>query len=236
MSCYVARFQSRRSLLVWKLFGQRMDGQTNDDFPSLAVRNDPKSLHIGGKQVKGVDYNDAQKLRYWIRDNVVDIDYEGSIMPPPDAVKAGKVAPLSDEDRRMIIRWIDLGCPIDLDTKAQGRPSLGYGWHGDDQRPTLTLTYPEPGKNAKLGRILVGMHETYSGLDMKTFEVVADFPIGGVPAGQNLASKFQLKTQGVWELSLAEPLTKLRRGRLVVSVKDRQGNQSRIDRVFSVDQ
>ena len=45
-------------------------------------------------------------------------------MPPPDAVKGTykgpggkliKVAPLSDEDRLTIVRWIDLGCPIDVD-------------------------------------------------------------------------------------------------------------------------
>ena len=50
--------------------------------------------------------------------------YTGSIMPPPEAVagtyvgpdgKKIKVAPLTDEDRRTLVRWIDLGCPIDLD-------------------------------------------------------------------------------------------------------------------------
>ena len=40
-------------------------------------------------------------------------------MPPPDAVKAGKVAPLTDEDRRTLVRWIDLGCPIDLDVRPE---------------------------------------------------------------------------------------------------------------------
>jgi hypothetical protein len=233
VSRYVTRFQSRRSLLVWKLFGKRMDGQTNDAFPSLAKRNDPKSLHIAGKPVKGVDYDDAQKLRYWIRDSVLDIDYEGSIMPPPDAVKSGKVKPLTDEDRRMIIRWIDLGCPIELDPSATPQ-AAGYGWHGDDQRPTLTLTYPEPGKNAKLTRILVGMHDAYSGLDGKFFEVTADFPINGVPAGKNLNMQFRLTTQGVYELVLNEPITKLEKGRIVVSVRDKQGNQNRIERVFRV--
>ncbi|MBI2807211.1 MAG: hypothetical protein HYX68_19690 [Planctomycetes bacterium] len=234
VSRYVVRFQSRRSLLVWKLFGKRMDSRSNDDFPSLAIRNDPKSLHQGGKRIKGVNYDDEQKLRYWIRDNVVDIDYEGSIMPPPAAVKAGKVKALSEEDRRTIIRWIDLGCPIDLDPAGSLRSPAGFGWHGDDQRPTLTLTYPEPGKNEKVTRILIGMHDTYSGLDLKSFEVTADFTLAGVPAGTNLASKFRVKSQGVWELPLAEPLARLQRGRLIVTVRDRQGNQSRINRVFSV--
>ena len=45
----------------------------------------------------------------------LDVDYVGSVMPPPEAVKEGKVAALSDEDRRTLTRWIDLGCPVDLD-------------------------------------------------------------------------------------------------------------------------
>ncbi|MBM3994681.1 MAG: hypothetical protein FJ303_11095 [Planctomycetes bacterium] len=233
VSRYVTRFQSRRSLLVWKLFGKRMDGQTNDAFPSLAVRNDPKSLHIGGKPIKGVDYNDAQKLRSWIRDNVLDIDYDekGRIMPPPDAVKSGKVKALTDEDRRMIIRWIDLGCPIDLEEFGT---ELGYGWHGDDQRPTLSVTYPEAGKNAKLSRILIGMQDTYSGLDMKTFRVTADVPFADIAPGQDFASRFRQKSQGVWEFVLDRPITALQRGTITVTIRDRQGNENRIARVFSV--
>ena len=44
-----------------------------------------------------------------------DVDFTGKQMPPKKAVNQGKVKPLTDEDRRTIVRWIDLGCPIDLD-------------------------------------------------------------------------------------------------------------------------
>src|SRR5262249_32325 len=91
---YVRKFQSRRSLPAWKAVGKRRDGHINDDFPSLTVRNDPRSLLWRGKPVEKLDYNDEQKLRYYIRDNVIDVDYTGSAMPPPEAVKAGKVKPL----------------------------------------------------------------------------------------------------------------------------------------------
>jgi hypothetical protein len=243
-SRWIRKFQSRRSLLVWKLFGRRTDGWTNDDFPSLETRNDPKSLRLKGKPVDRVDYNDDQKLRYWIRDNVVDIDYAGSIMPPADAVagtyrgpdgRTVKVAPLSDEDRRTIVRWIDLGCPIDLDPnfKPADPTSRGYGWHGDDQRPTLTVTYPKPGANPALSRILIGMADAYSGLDMSTFTVTADFPVAGAAAGENLAAKFRPTVSGVWELKLAEPIAALAKGKLTVTVQDRQGNRNRIERTFS---
>ena len=76
-------------------------------------------------------------------------------MPPPEAVKAGKVQPLSDEDRRTLVRWIDLGCPIDLayDPKEPAKP--GPGWLLDDQRPTVALASPKAGANGPLDRILV---------------------------------------------------------------------------------
>jgi hypothetical protein len=244
-SRYIRRFQSRRSLLVWKIHGKRTDGWTNDDFPSLAVRNDPRSLHIAGKPVPKVDYTDDQKLRYWIRDNVIDIDYVGSAMPPPEAVagtwkgpdgKTIKVSPLTDEDRRTIVRWIDLGCPIDLDPNYDPKAAVvkSYGWLGDDQRPTLTVTHPAPGANPPLNRILVGMADAFTGLNLDTFTVTADFAIDGTPPGTNLAAKFQVKSPGVWELRLTNPITSMQRGKLTVSIRDRQGNISRLDRTFAV--
>ena len=39
-SRYVRMFQSRRSLLVWKIFGERLDGFQNDDHPSEAKPGD----------------------------------------------------------------------------------------------------------------------------------------------------------------------------------------------------
>jgi hypothetical protein len=164
-------------------------------------------------------------------------------MPPPEAVTgtyAGpdgqkiKVAPLTDEDRRLLVRWIDLGCPIDFDYDPAKGQATGIGWMCDESRPTLTLTYPQAGNNVSSSRILLGMHDYYTGLDMSSFMVTADFPLDGVPAGQNLAAKFKAKTDGVWEWALAQALTELPKGKLTVSVKDLQGNVSRIERTFSV--
>jgi hypothetical protein len=242
---YVRIFQSRRSLLVWKVYGRRTDGWTNDEFPSLAVPGDPKSLRWKGKPVEKLNYDDPGELARYIRDNVIDIDYTGGPMPPPDAVagtakgpggRAVKVPPVTDEDRRTIVRWIDLGCPIDLDPRYNPADpkSISNGWMGDDQRPTLTVSYPEPGPNPPLTRILVGMCDAYTGLDLHSFRVVADFPVNGTPAGANLADMFKSKSPGVWELKLVKPITEIVRGRLMVSVRDNQMNTSRIDRTFSV--
>jgi hypothetical protein len=222
-SRYVRKFQSRRSLLVWKVFGERLDGFSNDDHPSEAKPGDRERLALKGQPV------DLQKNRHGY-----DIDYTGSPMPPPEAVKAGKVAPLSDEDKRTLVRWIDLGCPIDLDYDSMAPQKPGFGWMLDDNRPTLTLTYPVPGTNTSLTRILVGMHDYGTGLDMKSFRIVADFAVDGTPAGQNLAGQFKSLSQGVWELKLAQQITELPKGKLLVEVKDRQGNTSKIDRTFAV--
>jgi hypothetical protein len=215
-SRYVRLMQSRRSLLVWKVFGERLDGFSNEDRPYETIPGDPTSLHHKGKPVADTPTNRDQS----------HIAFTGSIMPPPDAVKAGKVKPLSDEDRLTLVRWIDLGCPIDLDREQ--------GWLLDDQRPTVALTLPHPGANAELSRILVGMHDQGTGLDAASFSVVADFAVDGTKPGDNLASKFKDRGDGVWELKLDKPLTTLAAGTLAVSVKDRQGNVTRIERSFAV--
>ncbi len=227
VSRYVRVYQSRRSLLAWKILGQRNDGWANDDFPTASVPGDPATLQIAGKPVDG---SDRQNIR------LADVDYTGSIMPPPAAVKSGKVGPLSEEDRRTIFRWIDLGCPIDLDfNPADGsRLGLGSGWMDDETRPTLTISQPRAGPNERLGRILIGMHDYYSGLAMKSFTVTADFDIGGVAAGENLSPQFQHLGYGVFEWKPKQPIVLRSRGRLIVSVKDHQGNVTRIKRSFWV--
>jgi hypothetical protein len=232
-SRYIWPLQSRRSLLVWKIFGQRTDGFSNDDFPIETAAGDPDSLKWKGEPVPSTPHTRKRSV----------VGYTGSIMPPLESVAgtyAGpdghtiKVAPLTDEDRRTIYRWIDLGCPIDLDYDPAKPHERGFGWMQDDNRPTLTLTSPRPGVNAPLTRILVGMHDYDTGLDMDSFRVVADFPLDGTPAGENIASKFKGKAPGVWELTFSRPLTKLAKGKLKVSIKDHQGNITQIERTLSV--
>ena len=40
--------------------------------------------------------------------------------------------------------------------------------------------------------------------------------------------------QGVWEWKLSKPVAELKRGKLTVVVRDRQGNETRIERTFGV--
>ncbi|HVS40615.1 MAG TPA: hypothetical protein VMS17_33980, partial [Gemmataceae bacterium] len=232
-SRYIRKFQSRRSLLIWKVFGRRCDGWTNEDFPTETTPGDPNTLHLNGEPIPNTPQN---------RDRA-DLDFVGSIMPPPDALdgtyigpdgNAVKVPPLTAEDRLTLVRWIDLGCPIDLDFDVTNKERRGLGWMLDDQRPTLTLTYPRAGANAELSRILVGMYDGYSGLDMDTFHVTANFAANGASAGEDLAAKFKPTSPGVWELKLDKPITSLAKGSLTVWVQDKQGNVSVIERTFTV--
>jgi hypothetical protein len=155
-------------------------------------------------------------------------------MPPADAVKAGTVKPLNDEDKFTLVRWIDLGCPIDLPRDPKAKEDRGGGWFLDDQRPTLALTEPRAGKNGSLTRILIGAHDCGTGLDLNSLSVIADFDLDGVKAGENLAAKLTPTSQGAWELKLKTPVVELAAGRLTVSVKDREGNTTRIERTFSI--
>jgi hypothetical protein len=213
---YITRFQSRSSPLIWKLFGKRMDGITNDDAQTQAKKSGQKNALI----------------------------FKEGLMPPPDAVAGTyvgeggrkiKVAALSEEDRLTLIRWIDLGCPLDLTFDVEKGQGVPNGFFADRTLPALTVTSPQAGDNPEpVRRILIGMHDAYSGIDMKSLQVVADFAIDGATKGGNLAARFQAKGSGVWELQLANPITELANGKLTVAVRDRQGNETRIERRFSV--
>ncbi len=206
-SRYIRKFQSRRSLLTWKVYGRRLDGWTNEDHPTETTPGDASTLP------EGANPNDA------------DVDFVGNVMPPPDS----DVPKLTAKEKLTIARWIDLGCPI----SRNGQAEKDRGWHLDELRPTLTLTEPRAGKNKKLNRITIGMHDYYSGLDKDTLQVIADFEIDGIPAGENLASHFQQTEPGVWQWKLDSPVDRLARGNLTASITDKQGNKSHIARRFS---
>ena len=221
-SRYVRKLQSRRSLLMWKVFGRRLDGFTNDDHPSESEPGAGDLVHQG----KSLDPKRTAPIS--------DIDFVGSQMPPPDAIAAGTVKPLSDEDRRTLARWIDLGCPIDLDYDATQPQRRGRGWMLDDNRPVLTLQSPSEYVSDPIDILRIGMTDYDTGLDPASFTVRADFAIGDFKSGENIASQFHEARPGIWEWKLLKPLSIAAGGKLTVSVNDRQGNTSRIERQFRV--
>jgi hypothetical protein len=214
--------QARRSLLVWKLFGKRLDGFANDDHPSES-KPGSGDLVLRGQEVP-IDKNRAK----------LDIDYVGSIMPPAAAVKNGKVAALTDEDRRTILRWIDLGCPIDMDYAAHRPEFASRGWTLDDTRPTLALTWPLPGRNAPSDRILLGITDYGSGLDVGSVRVTADVELAGILPGKSLGELHVLGSE-TYAIKFPRPIDRLKQAKLTVAVCDKQGNETKIVRSFSVE-
>lgn len=218
---YSWAFQARRSPLIWKIYGKRLDGFHNDDIASPPL-----------------DYENQRDLLDWCHRRLNkerDVDYQGTAMPPPKAVAGDfetpggesiKVLPLSDEEKLTFVRWVDLGCPIDLDQS-------GRGWLLDEGRPTLTLLDPPPGPSSKpLTRILLGMHDYHTGLNLESFTVTADVEIESVPPGQNLSSRFRKLPGNRWVMKLTQPVTALESGALNVSIRDLQGNLTKIERSF----
>jgi len=208
-SRYVRRFQSRRSLLAWKVFGQRLEGWTNADHPTESVPGDPDTLP------PGADPNEA------------DLDSTGTIMPPPGS----GVPPLTIDEKMTIARWIDLGCPIDT-AVTSGSP--GFGWFLDDLKPTLHVSVPRLGFNPDPVFLLrVGVADANSGVDLPTLSLTADFPVEGRQPGAELADLAVEQDDGVYAILLTLPLPELAEATLFAEVADQQGNVTRAARRFS---
>ncbi len=213
-SRYVRKFQSRRSLLVWKVYGARLDGWTNADHPTERVPGDAATLPAGADP------------------NAADLDFDGVACPPPGSVGPG-ARPLSERERATIARWVDLGAPIDRIDDDGARPP--YGWFLDDLRPTLAVSLPRPGPQpGPLSAIRVGIADANSGIAPGSLSIVADFPVAGRRGGDELADLAVEDDDGVWTIWLARPIDALGRGRLTARVRDRQGNWTTVERTFSV--
>ncbi len=207
-SRYVRKFQSRRSLLLWKIFGQRLDGWSNADHPTETIPGNPATLPAGADP------------------NAADLDFTGTAMPPPGS----GVPALSNEEKLRFVRWVDLGCPINT---GQGS-NANYGWFLDDQRPTLTVSLPRPGYNPDpVTRFRVGLADAYTGINGSTLSLKASFTVAGRAPGVELADLAVEVGDGIYEIVLGPPLPALFKQRLDVQVADLAGNLTRVARTFS---
>jgi hypothetical protein len=210
-SRYVRLFQSRRSLLLWKIFGQRLDGWTNADHPTETTPGDAATLPGGASAI-----------------NRADLDYTGSIMPPPNS---GYPA-LSDDEKMNMARWVDLGCPIN---EGENDADKDYGWYLDDVRPALAVSAPRPGLNTQaLSFIRVGVADAYSGIKPNSLSITASIPLAGRAAGAQLADLAGAGVEGVFTIPLATALSSATDAHLFASVQDNQGNFTRVNVKFSV--
>ncbi len=204
-SRYVRQFQSRRSLLTWTLWGQRLDGWSNADHPTESVAGDPSTLPVGANP------NDA------------DLDFV-----PSNAHPVGGTPGLSRQDLMTFARWIDLGAPIDT---AATRGNPGMGWFLDDLRPTLTISSPRPNLNDVMPDVIrIGLADAYTGIDLDSFQVSASFAVSGRLAGQQLADLAAQVAPGVYEIGLDDAsLVPRFQGHVRAEVADNQGNVKRVN-------
>ena len=208
-SRYVRPFQSRRSLLLWKIFGARLDGWSNADHPTESTPGDASSLPAGAKI------------------NEADLDYTGTIMPPPNS----GVLPLSADQKMTLARWVDLGCPINTGTGEDAN----FGWFVDDVRPTLTVSQPRPRANTgPLTAIRLGVADGNSGVEMSALSVKADIAIASREPNAELADLAVPIGDGMYAISLTVPMTTVTSANLSVQIADKQGNLTRQKITFSV--
>lgn len=206
-SRYIRKFQSRRSLLTWKVFGERLDGWSNADHPTATIPGDANSLPAGAS------YNDA------------DLDFIPSTAHP-----AGGMPTLSMEEKMTIARWIDLGAPLDTSVDT----GTNLGWFVDDNKPTLTISEPRQNVNhAPVTRIVVAVADAYTGIDTSSLSIKADFTVNGHPANTELSGFFTANAEGIYQLNLNTALPANSQERhILAEVKDNQGNVKRVDLRF----
>lgn len=205
---YIVQLQARRSLLAWKIFGRRLDGLTNETFPSEAIPGDRSTFPAGAD---------------W---QMRDYDYTGEQMPPP-----GSNAPaLSWEEKMLIARWIDLGSGSDP-SPAEFRDR---GFLADQLGPVLNISSPRAERMQQLTELSFGTFDYLSGVDRSRISVKASFFVNGKPPGTELFPDFTEGEKDVFTLTLAQPLTNLGESDLTVSVFDTDGNKSELTTTFSV--
>lgn len=209
-SRYIRMFQSRRSLLIWKIFGRRLDGWTNSDHPTETVPGDPTTLPAGADP------------------NAADLDYTGTIMPPPNS----GVPPLSEDEKMTFARWIDLGCPINTGTGDDAN----YGWFLDELRPTLTVSSPRQNRNTTpLTELRIGVADADSGLNAATLSITADFPVNGATPGTELKRQGSFVAPGIFAIPFQTPISNLATQHVTAAVADLQGNTNVVTVRFWVD-
>ncbi len=195
-SRYVRMFQSRRSLLVWKIFGKRTDGWSNSDHPTETVPGNPATLPPGA---------DA---------NAADLDYTGTIMPPTNSL----VPALSEDEKMLVARWIDLGCPLN---------DGPYGWFLDDLKPTLTVSRPRQNENNDVLReIRVGFADANSGINTNSLSVTADFFVNGIAAGNELKGLGAFVGDGIFSIPIDPPIVNMAAAHVTASILDTQTNRT----------
>lgn len=167
-SRWISYNSARSSMLVWALYGERLDGRN----PATGLPWGAKDEVIpADKQgLAGVLVDKATKDGIKANDTTNMLDHPDTW---PNVAEHLKLLPtgMTEQEKRLIARWIDLGAPK-LNT------------HNDMIRPVLTITPERDG--SVLTTLYVGLWDD-SALDYSTFKVtdngvdITPSPITGTP-------------------------------------------------------
>ena len=135
---------------------------------------------------------------------------------------------LSMAEKMAFARWIDLGAPIDLSV-IRGNP--GLGWFLDDLKPTLTISSPRINYNPNpVDYIRLGVADAYTGIDLNTLSITANFSVNGRAADSELSDLAINTSAGIYQINLDQPVPVDQVERHIrAEVADNEGNIKRVD-------
>ncbi len=210
---YIRAGQARQSLLVWKIFGRRLDGRANSDRPTETTPGNPATIP------PGKDWSEC------------DLDYAGTQMPPTSSGVA-----LTWDERMKIARWVDLGAPIDLSGIINAHGGGGFaGFMEDDIRPTLALvpSVSQAAAASSISRFVIGAYDLDSGLNTATLSLKLDRAVGSIPPNTNLAAGLVIAEGGTVSVNLATPIDlTVASVTATLQILDMAGHTTRIVRTY----
>jgi hypothetical protein len=169
-SHYIRTNQARQSLLTWVVWGERLDGRSNDS-------------------------------------DSTDIDYSTEIHD------AHKDLTLSDDEKRQVARWIDLGSPINFPQTD------GMGYTDDNQLPIINISMSDDRQ-----RLSVGLLDAHSAIDWSSVKV-SIYPVDiGDASPLCIKPKYSDQINGIniYNISLANYVGQI----IEVQVLDEWGNKN----------
>jgi len=138
---------ARSSMLVWALYGERLDGRD----PHTGLPPEGSGVVVDGRNLEHPEIwpKVAEHLAY----------LDGSRDDPQLAGFLPGATNMPEAEKRLIARWLDIGAPK-------------LNVHDDMMRPVMTLT-PVDGGGGSVSSILVGLWDD-SPLDFERFKVTAN--------------------------------------------------------------
>jgi hypothetical protein len=133
------------------------------------------------------------------------------------------IAGITDEEKRTIARWVDLGSPVDFPSTE------GMGYTDDYQLPVVNIRAPYLGGNAS-AQLIVGFNDAKSGLDWSTLSV-SYYKLGSSKQTVSINVASDVNARDILSKNLA-----LGTGEYVVtvSINDMAGNTGIASRRFKI--